>query len=116
MVRGSCLRSTKRTNQDDRNKREMIRTTIESLDFVAPTADDPEPEHAATAGICRSMSKHAQAYRPDGLAPLNHGISGPAESPEDTARRLARKILLAMREATDVMIDAALRDGAEAGG
>ncbi len=75
------------------------------------------------------------------LPEMHHGISRPTESPEDAARRLARKILLAMRDPTDVMIeagestscdaganmacaeasymamiDAALRDGAEAGG
>ncbi len=50
------------------------------------------------------------------LPEMHHGISGPTESPEDAARRLARKILVAMRDPTDAMIDAALRDEAEPGG
>jgi len=37
---------------------------------------------------------------------MHHGISSATESPEASAYKLARKILTAMREPTDIMIEA----------
>lgn len=41
------------------------------------------------------------------LPEMHHGIGDASESPEVVARRLARKILAAMREPTETMIKAA---------
>lgn len=40
------------------------------------------------------------------LPEMHHGITGATESPEVAAQRLARKILLTMRDPTDAMIEA----------
>lgn len=40
------------------------------------------------------------------LPEMHHGITGATESPEAAARRLARKILIAMRDPTSFMVEA----------
>ncbi len=49
------------------------------------------------------------------LPALHHGISPPAETPGETADGIARKVLQAMREPTDFMIDAGERAASSIG-